>query len=104
MATPAFSPTSRAKTELADGPHRDHQLPPPHAFAHQLNPPPSFASSNTPQISRRSSRDLRHHPSNGAMAGANGNGNGIAVPGGRMRDMGFGGARSPPSNKSRQKR
>ncbi|KAH8725558.1 hypothetical protein GQ44DRAFT_580320, partial [Phaeosphaeriaceae sp. PMI808] len=70
-------------------------------------------TSNPPPISRRSSRDLRHHSSNSAMAGANGNGP-MAVPGGRnghghghghaqnMRDMGFGGPRSPPTTKKRK--
>lgn len=126
-----FSPTSpstHADVADAHAPHLHHQhLPPPEQqqqqhhlhnhngpFSHQLNPPTStFAAHNTPHISRRASRDLRHQPSNGAMAGANGNGP-VAVPGGRMgnghsnsngqdgnmRGLGFTGARSPPNNKS----
>lgn len=101
-----FAPTSHPKTEVPhDTPHH-HAPPPQHSqhgpFSHQLAA--SLTSSN-PQVSRRASRDLRHHGSNGAMAGPNGNGP-MAVPGGRMgngngnRDMAFGGPRSPPNNKS----
>jgi hypothetical protein len=107
-----FAPTSQPNSDLPDAPHHHQHPPPPHlphgAFAHQLNPPPSFTP-NAPQVSRRASRDLRHHASNGAMAGPNGNGP-MAVPGGRMangnghggnaREIGFNGARSPPNNKS----
>jgi hypothetical protein len=120
-AMTTFAPTSQPNSDLPDGPHHHHhhqQPPPPQhlshgAFAHQLNPPASsFTSNNSPQVSRRASRDLRHHASNGAMAGPNGNGP-MAVPGGRMangnghggnmREAGFNGARSPPNNKSRCK-
>ncbi|KAH7081383.1 hypothetical protein BKA63DRAFT_530440 [Paraphoma chrysanthemicola] len=109
-----FSPTSLANADLADVPHHRDLPPPQHLpqhgpFAHQLNPPAAAFASSTPHISRRTSRDLRHHASNGAMAGANGNGP-MAVPGGRMgngnghganmREMGFGGPRSPPNNKN----
>ena len=111
MAT--FSPTSHPSTDIAEQPHH-HNPPPQHLatgpFSHQLNPPASTFASTTPHVSRRASRDLRHHASNGAMAGANGNGP-MAVPSGRMgnghgheanmRNMGFSSARSPPNNKSR---
>jgi hypothetical protein len=110
-AMTTFAPTSQPNSDLPDAPHHHQHPPPPHlphgAFAHQLNPPASFTP-NAPQVSRRASRDLRHHPSNGAMAGPNGNGP-MAVPrmangnghGGNAREVGFNGARSPPNNKSR---
>lgn len=119
----AFAPTS-FPTDLAGTPHHEPPPPrhPPGPFAHQSNqsnPPNPPVTSNPPHLSRRSSRDLRHHLSNGAMAGANGNGP-MAVPGGRinanggggggggngnghganLRDMGFAGPRSPPNNKN----
>jgi hypothetical protein len=117
-AMTTFAPTASqppASSAPGDTPH--HNPPPPHVqhgpFAHQLHPPPAsaFTSNNPPQVSRRASRDLRHHASNGAMANGNGP---MAVPGGRManghahgghgqnqRDMAFAGPRSPPNNKSR---
>jgi len=103
--------------ELADKPHH---LPPPalqhDAFAHQLSPPNPPFSPNPPRVTSRRSSDFRPSSSRDGMAGANGNGP-MAVPGGpntrmgngqghahganNMRDMAFGGPRSPPSNKSR---
>ncbi|KAF1848612.1 uncharacterized protein K460DRAFT_375446 [Cucurbitaria berberidis CBS 394.84] len=106
-----FAPSS-FPADVAEAPHQD--FPPPQhlqhgPFSHQLSPPKSTYTSSNPQISRRGSRDLRHQGSNGAMAGANGNGP-MAVPGGRingqqgnganLREMGFGGPRSPPNNKN----
>jgi hypothetical protein len=109
MATFSPSPSSRPSADAADAPHHQRLPPPQHQhqhlhsapFAHQLSPSTSnFATS--PHVSRRASRDLRHHASNGAMAGADGN-RPMAVPGGRngnSHGMGFGGARSPPNNKN----
>lgn len=113
--TPAmttFAPASSFPSDFADTPH--HDVPPPRhlapgPFAHQLQRPNPPYHARTPQIPRRASRDLRHPLSNGAMAAANSNGP-MPVPGGRTngnahgastRDLGFGGPRSPPSNKSR---
>jgi hypothetical protein len=104
--------------ELADKPH--HDLPPPalhhDAFAHQLSPSNPPFSPNPPRVAPRRSSDFRHSSSRDGMTGANGNGP-MAVPGGphgrmgnghahahgatNMREMGFGGPRSPPNNKSR---
>ncbi|KAF1945656.1 hypothetical protein EJ02DRAFT_338262 [Clathrospora elynae] len=110
----AFVPTG-LPSDVANAPHQELPPPLPQAphlqhgpFSHQLNPPNPPYASTTPHMSRRASRDLRHQPSNGAMAGANGNGP-MAVPGGRtnghehranLREMGFAGPRSPPSNKN----
>ncbi|EUC37986.1 hypothetical protein COCVIDRAFT_26685 [Bipolaris victoriae FI3] len=111
MAT--FAPSNFALDAGDDKPHHEPPPPPlPHGpFAHQLNPPPTQPySSATPKLSPRPSRDLRHHLSSGAMAGANTHAP-MAVPGGRinqpahdhrpnLRDMGFAGPRSPPNNKN----
>ncbi|KAF1830936.1 hypothetical protein BDW02DRAFT_601258 [Decorospora gaudefroyi] len=111
MAT--FAPT-QLPSDVGDKPHQEtppqhqHQHLPPAPFSHQLNPPTAPHTPDTPQISRRASRHLRHQLSNGAMAGANGHGP-MAVPGGRangyeykasLREMGFGGPRSPPNSKN----
>ncbi|KAL5121012.1 hypothetical protein ACEQ8H_001200 [Pleosporales sp. CAS-2024a] len=90
-ALPLPSP-SPSPTPTGSPPH--HAAPPPrpahahaHApFAHQLHPPPAAFAASNPPVSRRTSRDLRHHGSNGAMAG--------------HRDAPFAGPRSPPSNKN----
>ncbi|KAE8837808.1 hypothetical protein P3342_000631 [Pyrenophora teres f. teres] len=110
----AFAP-SKFPSDVVEKPHQEPPPPPPppphlqHGpFSHQLNPPTAPFPTNSPQLSRRTSRDLRHQPSSGAMAGANGHGP-MAVPGGRvnghehranLREMGFAGPRSPPNNKN----
>ena len=108
----AFAPSKFA----SDVGEKPHQEPPPQhlqhgPFSHQLNPPTAPFPASSPQVSRRTSRDLRHQLSSGAMAGANAHGP-MAVPGGRvnghehranLREMGFAGPRSPPNNKSRSK-
>lgn len=110
-----FAPNGQAAPDL-DRPHLDHldqlDLPPPPqlqhggAFSHQTPFSPGTAS-NPPRLNHRPSNDFRHASANGSMAGANGNGP-MPVPGGphgrmsnaHLRDMGFGGPRSPPNNKS----
>ncbi|KAL5378619.1 hypothetical protein DPSP01_009030 [Paraphaeosphaeria sporulosa] len=112
----AFAPRQSQSQEprLADAPH--HSPPPlqPDAFAHQLNPPPASLPPNPRPISHRASADARHAASNAAMPAADGNApvpvpggphgrmgsNGHAAHGANLRDMGFGGPRSPPSSKS----
>lgn len=113
-------PNSSSAQDLADPPHQD--VPPPpqlehDPFSHQLTAPnPPFSpshKSNPIQPSRRPSQDFRRSSANGNMSGANGNGP-VPVPGGshgragnghshgaQMREMGFGGPRSPPNNKSK---
>ncbi|KAF2631377.1 hypothetical protein BU25DRAFT_437186 [Macroventuria anomochaeta] len=115
----AFAPTSHPNAEADEQPH--YGLPPPSshvqngAFAHQLSPPTAAYASSPPQNAPRPARALRQTSTNsgtaltGGMASANGNGQPMAVPGGRvnghgngahLREMGFAGARSPPNNKS----
>jgi hypothetical protein len=126
-AMTTFAPASHAHADRGDPPHHDdrppplhhphqHQQHPQHHHHHQLHPP---ASAMAPPIARRPSRDLRHAPSNGAMAAQSGSGATNApmtVPGGRMGngnshghgqgganprgEMAFGGPRSPPNNKN----
>lgn len=107
----AFASRQSQEPRLSDKPHHS---PPPlqqDPFAHQLNPPPTLPQQN-PRVAHRASADFRQN-SNGAMAngnapmpvpqgphsrmGSNGHGHGH---GANMRDMGFGGPRSPPNNKS----
>lgn len=112
----AFAPTSHLNGEAGDEqPH--HDLPPPlhlqnGPFTNQLNPSTAQYASSPPQNTHRPVRPLRQDASNGVMASANGNGQPMPVPGGRinghghaanLREMGFAGPRSPPSNKSRQR-
>jgi hypothetical protein len=118
----AFAPSQPHPHPNAEGgdeqPH--HEFPPPShvqggAFAHQLKASTAAYASSPPPNTQRPTGTLRQHSSNGGMASANGNGNGqpMAVPGGRtnghgghghggnLREMGFAGPRSPPNNKSR---
>lgn len=111
----AFAPSNHPHPRAeADEPH--HELPPPSSqlhdgpFAHQLSPPSTAYASSPPQNPPRPPRALRQQPPNGVMASANGNGQPMPVPGGRvnghgngahLREMGFAGPRSPPNNKSR---
>jgi hypothetical protein len=113
----AFAPTSHPVPNAEADLEQPHYSPPSSQlhdgpFAHQLNPTSAAYASSPPQNAHRSARALRQYDSkNGAMASANGNGQPMPVPGGRMnghgngahlREMGFAGPRSPPNNKSRQ--
>ncbi|KAF2012128.1 hypothetical protein BU24DRAFT_465697 [Aaosphaeria arxii CBS 175.79] len=120
MTSFANSTDLSSALDSANTPHQE--VPPPpqqldHSpFAHQLNAPnPPFSPSNTSNPSHSSQRpvqDFRQPSANGKMSGANGNGP-VPVPSGQhgragngpshgaqMREMGFGGPRSPPNNKS----
>lgn len=77
---------------------------PHHAF-----PPPSSLHNGHGHSNSSNGSHGHGHGSHGLSNGSHGhgnNGNGpMAVPGGRtanLREMGFAGARSPPSNKSRR--